>query len=371
MVQNNLDPANRPPKPKVGVIIGSDNPHTLGYLQGIREYSEEQGGWNLYGRNLPCCHDISDLTSWKGDGFIVGDHTAVFKPSRPAPTVGLGIQLQGPSVVLEQDLWLSAALEHLIEQGLRTFAYYSNSTTPDETYLFRIAHRLNYPFQKLCRNTLESCLDSHDEPVGIITPDCTHAVELCHVAQKVGIRIPNDLSIVSLRDDAHCSVASPKISCLSYPSREIGYQAARTLHRQLKKLPVESTTAVRSNRINARLSSSTLQCSDPIIQDALRFIHRNIDHSPVKVSDLAKALGISRANLTERFQKTLGSPPAEIIRHKRLAAAMQLLDQPGEMVKSIAISMGFSSSQEFARFFKNTAGVTPTQYVKSDSAWTK
>jgi len=194
--------------------------------------------------------------------------------------------------------------------------------------------------------------------VGIFVANCSQAVDLQSYVKS------SPVAICSLKDDPSCELASPSISSCAFPAREMGYRAAQLLEQQLTGKEVEMFNRVGADAVNVRASSLIHAYSDPVVQDAFRLIQVTVERSPLQVGELAKMLNVSRSQLTERFQDQVGKPPAEVIRKKRLDAAMHLLHQPGEMVKSVALSMGFPSSQEFARFFKKASGQTPTEYAR-------
>jgi len=229
----------------------------------------------------------------------------------------------------------------------------------EEAILAEVSQRLGKSFSIVPDWGLDEFCESSHGPVGVFTSDCSQAVKLKRSSSSERI------AICSLADDPSCSLASPSISSCGFPAREMGYRAGQMLHQRLMGERVEKRIRVGATSVNVRASSLIHSYSDPVVRDAFRLIQVTVEKAPLKVGKLAKMLKVSRSKLIARFQSQVGLPPAEVIRNKRMDAAMRQLHRPGEMVKTVAISMGFSSSQEFARFFKNGTGLTPTEYARN------
>ncbi|YCM42953.1 helix-turn-helix domain-containing protein [Verrucomicrobiaceae bacterium 227] len=363
---------NASPAKRIAVLIDPTHPHLTGYLRGIREFTDQHPEWELYGTDLPCYKKITDPDSWRGHGCLIGTHpeTSLSQTLSAACTSTVSVgrpHLRHSSVSFDRTHAITTALAHFLEQGILQIATYGPHPGRTDTTARTRCSDLNLSLLNLNRNELLPFLARQSEPTGVLTSDCAHALELLSRADDLGIEISTRLSVLSLGDDRHCRLASPGISSIPFPSRDIGYQAAALLNEQLLNWNDSPPRheLVGASRINVRSTCLNHAVSDLLVRKALRHIHLTAAHKPLRVGELARALGVSRANLADRFQKFLGTPPTEIIRQQRLTAAMRLLHQPGKLVKSVAISMGFSSSQEFARFFKNATGQTPTEFANS------
>ena len=73
---------------------------------------------------------------------------------------------------------------------------------------------------------------------------------------------------------------------------------------------------------------------------------------------LAKRRGVSVRTLRRRFLD-FGTTLGGFLRARRAALAVQLLAQPGALVRDAARRLGFSSDAAFIRFFKREFGRTP------------
>ena len=72
-------------------------------------------------------------------------------------------------------------------------------------------------------------LTQHPEVTALVTPQEAEASGLLRAVQARGLRIPQDISIVGVMPDALAELATPPVTTISFPSREMGGRAARIL----------------------------------------------------------------------------------------------------------------------------------------------
>ena len=98
---------------------------------------------------------------------------------------------------------------------------------------------------------------------------------------------------------------------------------------------------------------------------AMNYISRNIDRE-LSLEEIAEAASFSRFHFHRIFKAVVGETVAEFTRRLRIEmAANRLLSNRFEDITSIAIQCGFSSSQNFAKAFRQHFDMTPTQFRKS------
>ena len=99
---------------------------------------------------------------------------------------------------------------------------------------------------------------------------------------------------------------------------------------------------------------------DPFIGKALALMHEAPAHRWT-IEELARAVGLSRSVLAERFTGLLGMPPMHYLAKWRMQIASGLLSSGGN-IATIAAETGYGSEAAFSRAFKKVAGVPPTAW---------
>ena len=111
-------------------------------------------------------------------------------------------------------------------------------------------------------------------------------------------------------------------------------------------------------------SSRELPSPSDSMNELLKFIEAHLA-DPLSVEMLAVRLGLSPSWFKARFKQEVGMPPGTYLLHRRVVRAQALLTSGGSSVTTIALELGFSSSQYFATVFRRFTGQTPKEYVKS------
>ena len=82
---------------------------------------------------------------------------------------------------------------------------------------------------------------------------------------------------------------------------------------------------------------------------------------------LADHVGLAPTYLAELFASQAGQPPHRYLNERRVERARQLLRSTDLSITAIALSLGFSSSQHFARVFRQRTATTPTTFRATNS----
>lgn len=100
---------------------------------------------------------------------------------------------------------------------------------------------------------------------------------------------------------------------------------------------------------------------DTEVGKALAMMHRH-PARPWTLADLAKAAGLSRSVLAERFRHYLGEPPMAYLTRWRLQLGQQLLVSTSYSVAQIAAEVGYDSEAAFNRAFKREFKLPPARF---------
>ena len=97
------------------------------------------------------------------------------------------------------------------------------------------------------------------------------------------------------------------------------------------------------------------------IQLAIDFMKANL-HRRLSLAELASSLELSPSHLCYLFKAQTGMSPNQYFIRLKMEMARELLATTLLSVKQIMIEVGYSSRSHFVRHFKETYGLTPSQY---------
>lgn len=101
------------------------------------------------------------------------------------------------------------------------------------------------------------------------------------------------------------------------------------------------------------------------MHSVLDFIDEHLDR-PLDLARLARVANFSEYHFHRMFSAWSGEVLGEYLSRRRLEiAAVRLRSQPEQPVLAIALSVGFSSPEAFARAFRRRFGCAPTQWRQS------
>lgn len=86
---------------------------------------------------------------------------------------------------------------------------------------------------------------------------------------------------------------------------------------------------------------------------------RSCGDTPLQVSDLADAAGLSLSHFKNCFREVMGVSPGEYMLRQRVEAAARAIRTSSATITEVAFAHGFSSSQNFATAFKRLTGTSP------------
>ena len=140
---------------------------------------------------------------------------------------------------------------------------------------------------------------------------------------------------------------------------------------QILELQINNILALQKKRQQEIVDTNGLDLSDAQINDIdLRFIkdinrqvEMNLNNSDFSVTDITKALGISRSMLHKKMTNLFGISISDYIRKRRFELAIKLLKE-GHRVSEVAYMTGFTDPDYFSRTFKRYFGKTPSEYIE-------
>lgn len=120
-------------------------------------------------------------------------------------------------------------------------------------------------------------------------------------------------------------------------------------------------------------TASQIQLHLPVPRDpALKRLATRLAEGPKAAKDLAalaREVGLSERSLFRNFQKETGLSPGQWRRQMQVLRSLELLSK-GRSVTETSFDVGYESAGAFIRAFRQTVGMTPTQYGQQQrSAW--
>ncbi|MFC6672223.1 AraC family transcriptional regulator [Marinobacterium aestuariivivens] len=102
--------------------------------------------------------------------------------------------------------------------------------------------------------------------------------------------------------------------------------------------------------------------ADPRLARALIAIHER-PAAPWTLESLAAVASMSRARFASAFRETVGQTPGDYLTQWRLGLAQSLL-RDGKPTDWVANAVGYSGAPALAKVFRQSLGLSPTQWLK-------
>lgn len=101
---------------------------------------------------------------------------------------------------------------------------------------------------------------------------------------------------------------------------------------------------------------------DAFLAKLLTVMERHLDNNTLTVEELVDEMGMGRTVFFNKLKSMTGLSPVEFIREMRIKKAAQLLEERKYNITEITYMVGMNDSRYFSKCFKNTYGVTPSEY---------
>ena len=377
---------------RITLLFNANKVYDRCVLQGIGEYLQSsQSGWDVY-LDEDFRYRERTLEFWAGDGVIadMDDPRIVEAVSGlSVPVVGVGGSYARadqyppfPYVATDNDRIGAEAFEHLKGKGLESFAFYGLPESPfnrwaaerERAFVERVEEAgyqcdvyrgvVTRPdIWRASLDKLETWLMSLKRPVGIMAVTDSRARHLLQVCRRPGLLVPEEVAVVGVDNDEVARFVSPvPLSSVEQATRQMGYRAARLLHRMLSGFHISAEPCVVPPvGVVARASSDYQAAKDPQVIQALHYI-RKYACQGIKVEDVLTFVGRSRSALERRFRAERGHSIHHEIHTARLRRACDLLRNTKMPITDIATTCGFPSVQYLYSVFKKHMGLTPLAF---------
>ena len=372
-------------------------------LEGIVRFQNERGGYKFSATLLGSedyLEDFSYPPPWLNQGYsgvitYAGAEAGIVQwlTSGKIPIVNASADLPSkevPSVHLGDAAFVKFALKHLLKTGVKSIMYTGDSRSSavhfrDKLMKEELKNRPQHFYQTF--HTLEyanhldgkQVFDSEPElakrileaekPLAISCANDFTAMCICQLCLTLGLRIPDEVTVLGVEDSAIARFHSPTISSIRLPGELIGYEAMKTLDRILHGAdPPQTAVLVSPTTIVQRQSTmrTTLQSTDDLSR-AIALIKDSACQG-LKVAELVQLLHVSRKTLERRFQKEVGRSPGDEIRRIRFEKAKELLASSSLSISQVSQLTGFNRVSTFSAFFRQQAGCSPREYRRENQS---
>ncbi len=224
--------------------------------------------------------------------------------------------------------------------------------------------RLPYGYTDEFEQLLIEKLQLFKHPLALMGADDSYAIRAERVCLKLGLRVPQDVSILGVNNSLPAELAPVPISSVKLPCEIMGRTAGRLLARLLNGEDVPMMTRVVPTDLQERESTSPAGMHDDLIAAALEIIRERFSDG-INATDVANALGVSISSLQKRFRRKLGIAVGQQLRTTRLNHARRLMANASLSLSDIATACGFQSAAYFSRVFRQAEGVAPRTFRRN------
>jgi LacI family transcriptional regulator len=245
----------------VGVVVSDLGNQFYGRLAAAIEQTLREADYQmiLLGDNSAAGEELDGVRTFlamRAPGVImtpVGRDASALLARHGVPVVEVDRRLarqRCDSVVIDNERGAREATKHLLDAGHRRIALLvaATSWTSDAGRLkgFRQAHQragvrvdddliLRVPFHDPnAEQRIAALLSRRRAPTAVFAANNLLAEQAWHAARELGLRLPDDVSLVGFDDVQWMGMVSPGITAVAQPTEELGRRAASLLLRRLE-----------------------------------------------------------------------------------------------------------------------------------------
>ncbi|MGQ0287330.1 XylR family transcriptional regulator [Pasteurellaceae bacterium 22721_9_1] len=377
---------------KVALLFNANKIYDRGVIEGIGQYIQaSQCNWDIFMEDDFTYHK-DEIKNLSIDGIIADFddiETAKLLHNMSIPTIAVGGSYQNtddyphlPYVATDNYELVHTAFLHLKQKGLSHFAFYGY---PTENQKHWAVERKNAFIQIMENNEhqpryylgdktqadnwaesqtkLCDWIKTLPKHTGIIAVTDARARHLLQACEHLKIAVPDEICIIGIDNEELIQYLSRvSLSSVVQGTTQIGYQAAKLLHRYLNGQQISHTPIlVPPVKVEERRSTDYRSLQDPLVIQAMHFIRHRACQG-IKTEQVLDHLRISRSNLEQRFKLEMDKTIHQVIHEEKLNRAKQLLQHTDISTQEISEICGYPSLQYFYAVFKKEYNKTPKEF---------
>lgn len=389
---------------RIAVVVDPSTSHGRELAAGAVQYAREVGDWRVV---------VAEGRDWTPPDALAGDVDGIVAsfddPSlvaairgRRLPAVAVGRNdpnprgegrgtarngrpsagMRIPFVTTDDEKIAELAAAHLLDRGLRGFAFHGDASDWAAERCRAFERRIaaaGFPCARLLaaddRAALAAWLEGLPKPVGMMACDDSRARDVLEACRDRGLRVPDDVAVIGVDDDEFvCELVDPTLTSVAQASRRIGYEAARLLDRLLRPRrfsgadrrpsPVPRRLLVEPTGVVPRRSTATLAVTDPVVAEVIRVVRARACDG-LSITELVRMTGLSRWVLDDRFKRSVGHSIHDDMINVKLAEAQRLAAATDLPLKTVARRAGFRAVSYMTTVFRRHLATTPARFRRA------
>jgi LacI family transcriptional regulator len=381
-------------RPRVALLVESSRAYGRGIMAGVAKYVREHEAWSVFYQELSLCDATPGwFRQWKGEGVITrlenNDVVGLVQRLR-VPVVYLRKVKSTagmPTILTDNAYSGEMCFQHFKERGFRHFAFcgfngadYSEERRAGFVRIVEQAGLQCHVFKELSPPGKSKTAGYENEglndgaavarwikqlpkPVGVMACNDVRGQQVLNACRALHVAVPDEVAVIGVdNDEVLCTLSDPPLSSVVPDTERIGYETAELLARMMRgEKPSDAHIFIKPKCVITRRSTEVLAVEDRQIAAVLRFIREHACEG-IDVSDVLRAVPMSRSTLDRRFIALMNCSPKDEILRARLSRAKQLLSETDFSLPLIAEKIGLEHAEYLSRIFKKRIGITPSEF---------
>jgi AraC-like DNA-binding protein len=205
-------------------------------------------------------------------------------------------------------------------------------------------------------------------PVAATAPRMQQAIEIESAIGKSFIEAVTAAADAALCDSPHCLnpklLRDSRIKTLLGDLSGVDKIPAELARVYSHSLCVAALAFIAGNRLMARICADRRPIA-PLPKWRLARVNQYIDahmEEAIRLADLAKAAGLTKMHFAAQFRASVGMCPHEYLLRQRIRRAQALLQDSGQRLVDVALSVGFQAQSHFTTVFRRYVGDSPHRW---------
>jgi LacI family transcriptional regulator len=409
--------------PKVIFLVERSRGYGRLLLRGVAQYSKLHGPWLFFMEPEFYVKGLVKSYKWMkaigADGVIapLWDGAIIdMIVNLGLPAVICGIErpsLNACRIVTDDAAVGRMAADYFISRGFKRFAFcgfddaiwsgrrsesFSQAVAQEgfETHVYRQPKAKRHRTADVEPTRIAEWLRSLPKPIALMACNDDRGRDVLMACRIAGLQVPGEVAVLGVdNDELVCDLSYPRLSSIATSTERAGYEAARVLDKLMrsrnsedKGLKITSSSTVSSVPpevgssspeparevvvtekdvvtcplyVVTRQSTDVMAIEDSYAAEAVRFI-RSHSKDVIQVDDVARAVGLSRRALEQRFRRALDRSVHDEIQYVRVNQMASMLTNTSLPISQITRLLGYPYSNNVSRCFKQLKGLSPSQY---------